>query len=302
MRRNIGRAAVAPLTRPARYRGDHRSKVRDSAGTGERGKRRRRLPALLEVPLLIVIALSLSLFVRTFVLESFYIPSGSMEQTLLIGDRVVVNKLVYDFRDPRRGEVVVFRGTDSWAPEQQDRHNASGLSFVVRGVGKLIGFGPPGEKDFVKRVIGLPGDVVGCCDSAGRFTVNGRGLTEPYIFDNNPLEQRSFGPITVPKDRLFVMGDHRGRSKDSRAYLADGVSGTIPRQNVIGRAFVKVWPVTHWGTLPIPSTLGNVDGPPAPPPGQDTAPANQPAAAQPQPLAAGAMMQRSWRWPRRGLP
>ncbi len=202
------------------------------------------------------------MLVRAFLLEAFYIPSGSMEQTLLIGDRVLVNKLVYDVRGPHRGEVVVFRGTRSWAPEPRMQRADGSLTALSRAVGRLMGLADPGEKDFIKRVIGLPGDVVACCDASGRFTVNGSGLTEPYIFDNNPLEQRTFGPITVPDGRIFVMGDHRGSSKDSRAYLDDGVSGTIPIQNVIGRAFLTVWPVSHWDTLPAPKTFADVEEPP----------------------------------------
>jgi len=245
--RPIGRAEVVPPIRPANYRGRHR-RLRSGAPR----RHRARLPLWQEVPLVVIIALSLSALVRAFLVEPFYIPSGSMEQTLLVGDRVLVNKVIYDVRDPHRGEVVVFRGTQSWAPEQRVPRSGDTRTTVSHAVGQLVGLNDPGEKDFIKRVIGLPGDVVGCCDSAGRFTVNGRGLTEPYIFENNPLEQRTFGPITVPQGRIFVMGDHRGRSKDSRAYLDDGTSGTIPLQNVIGRAFVKIWPVSRWDTLPEP--------------------------------------------------
>ncbi len=255
MVRRVGRMAVPPPNRPARYRGHHRR-----SHTG--GLRRPRLALWQEIPLVIVIALGLSTLVRTFLVEPFYIPSASMEQTLLIGDRVLVNKIVYDVRDPRRGEVVVFRGTPSWAPEQRVSR-AGGLRATVNSVaGRLVGLTDPGEKDFIKRVIGLPGDVVGCCDASGKFTVNGHGLQEAYVFENNPLEQRTFGPIKVPDGRIFVMGDHRGHSKDSRAYPDDGSSGTIPLQNVIGRAFVTVWPVSRWDTVPASETFADIGEPP----------------------------------------
>ncbi|MGH3545621.1 MAG: signal peptidase I, partial [Mycobacteriales bacterium] len=187
--------------------------------------------------------------------------SGSMENTLLVGDRVLVNKLVYEVRDPHRGDIIVFRGTGSWSPEQRPQRSSGVLAAVSRGAGRLVGLTDPGEKDFIKRIIGLPGDAVGCCDSTGRFIVNGEGLQEPYIFENNPLEQRSFGPIIVPDGRIFVMGDHRGRSKDSRAYLDDGTSGTIPLRNVIGRAFVTVWPASRWGALPATRAFADVPPP-----------------------------------------
>lgn len=205
-----------------------------------------------------LLAFSIALLIRTFLLQAFLIPTGSMENTLRIEDRVLVNKVVYEFRDPRRGEIVVFRGTQSWAPENRVRRNDGWVSSFARTVGGLVGFTEPNEKDFVKRVIGVPGDHVECCDKHGRVKVNGQPLDETYIFENNRRAERSFGPIVVPPGRLFVLGDHRGLSKDSRAYLRDKWSGTVPIDHVIGRAFLTVWPVPRWGGLPMPATFAGV--------------------------------------------
>jgi signal peptidase I len=197
----------------------------------------------------VLIAFSLALLIKTFLLQAFFIPSGSMERTLLIKDRVLVNKIVYDFRAPQRGEVIVFRGVDSWAPETTTPKPVGLVAKASRTVGGLVGLAEPDEKDFIKRVIGTPGDVVQCCDAQGRLMVNGKPLNETYLFQD---DRRPFGPITVPAGRLFVMGDHRGNSQDSRAYIGDQFKGTVPIAQVIGRAFVKVWPVARWGGLPVP--------------------------------------------------
>jgi len=234
--------------------GRHRAGTRQYAGRG----RRRTLPLWQEIPLLLIVAFVLATVIKTFVVQAFYIPSGSMEQTLLVSDRVLVNKFVYDTREPRRGEVVVFRGTDSWAPETGITQNTGTLATAGRMLGGLIGAAPPDEKDFVKRVIGVGGDVVQCCDANGRVEVNGVPLVEPYVFEDNPIKERSFGPVTVPEGRLFMMGDHRAASADSRVYLSDQWRGTIPVDAVIGQAYATAWPASRWGLLPTPDTFGNV--------------------------------------------
>jgi signal peptidase I len=219
------------------------------------------MPFWQELPLLLLIALCLALLIKTFLVQAFFIPSGSMENTLRIRDRVLVNKLVYDVRDPVRGEVIVFRGTYSWDPEPGTVQAPTGtVGRLTHGLGELVGVAQPDERDFVKRVIGLPGDTVKCCDARGRVTVNDVPLDEPYVFDNTPADQRPFGPVNVPAGRLFVMGDHRHVSADSRQYLQDRWQGTVPIDQVIGRAFVKVWPTEHWGLLPVPATFGTVPG------------------------------------------
>lgn len=241
-----------------------RSKVR---------RKRKNMPLWQELPLLLIVAFCLAVLIRTFLVQAFFIPSGSMEETLLVGDRVLVNKVLYDVREPERGEVVVFTGPDTWAPENQVDKDAGFFAELGRTVGDLVGFSQPGEKDFIKRVIGLPGDTVACCDVDGRVTVNGYPLDESaYLYDNSPLDAapnprqctaRRFGPIKVQAGQMFVMGDHRGVSQDSRC------QGQVPIDNVIGRAFVILWPSSRWGWLPVPDTFKNVPKPvalPAPGP------------------------------------
>jgi signal peptidase I len=222
-----------------------------------RGVVRKEMPLWQELPLLLVVAFCLAVLIRTFLVQAFYIPSGSMENTLLIKDRVLVNKVVYDMRDPLRGEVVVFRGTDDWAPEVTEEVSNTFLAKLGRTVGDLVGVSRPGERDFIKRVIGLPGDKVACCDSGGRITVNGVGIDEAYIAEgfNSDLSQppiagqctsRRFNEVTVPEGQMFVMGDHRSVSQDARC------QGPVPIENVIGRAFVVVWPSERFTSLDVP--------------------------------------------------
>src|SRR5689334_2748097 len=224
--------------------------------------KRKSMPLWQELPLLLIVAFCLAVLIRTFLVQAFYIPSGSMEQTLLVGDRVLVNKVLYDVRSPARGEVVVFKGPDNWAPENQQDNDIGFFAKLGRTVGDLVGFSQPGEKDFIKRVIGLPGDTVSCCDVQGRVFVNGYPLDESaYVYEDSPLDAtpnpkqctaRRFGPIKVEPGQMFVMGDHRGVSQDSRC------QGQVPIDNVIGRAFVILWPSGRWAWLPVPDTFKNV--------------------------------------------
>jgi len=219
-------------------------------------KKRKRGGFWRELPFLVLIALVLALLIKTFLVQAFYIPSGSMQNTLAIGDRVLVNKLVYRIRDVHRGEIVVFRGPTSWQdnPEFTVNPPSNPIARFFHDIGSALGVAAPSSKDFIKRVIGVGGDHVACCDPQGRVTVNGKPLNEPYLYPGAHPSDTNFD-VTVPKGRLWVMGDHRNESADSRAHLSDGEDGTIPVKNVIGRAFVKVWPPSHWGTLPVPSTF-----------------------------------------------
>jgi signal peptidase I len=230
---------------------------RGTSSTRRRGRliRRKEMPLWQELPLLLVVAFCLAVLIRTFLVQAFFIPSGSMENTLLVGDRVLVNKVVYDMRDPIRGEIVVFRGTDNWAPEVTQPVSQSFGAKLGRTIGDLVGVSRPGERDFIKRVIGLPGDKVACCDAQGRITVNGIPVNEPYVQDNSPLDappnprqctSRRFAEVTVPAGEMFVMGDHRAVSQDARC------QGPVPISNVIGRAFVIVWPSSRFTSLTVP--------------------------------------------------
>jgi signal peptidase I len=188
-----------------------------------------------ELPLLLLIAFVLAFLLRTFVLQVFYIPSSSMEPTLQIDDRMVVEKITYRFREPVRGEVVVFEGDELGLVDP----NASIVNRVVRGVGQFLGVVPASARDFVKRVIGLPGDEI--LIEEGQVYVNGVPLDEPYVvFDDGS----DYGPVTVPEDHLFFLGDNRPNSSDSRRSL-----GFVPRDHVVGRSAVIIWPFDHAGSL-----------------------------------------------------
>ncbi|SRR6056297_1271119 len=188
-----------------------------------------------ELPVLLVIALVLAFLLRTFVVQVFYIPSSSMEPTLRIDDRMVVEKVTYLFRDPERGEVVVFEGDEA---DDRDTDRTTG-ERIVRGVGQFLGVVPTSARDFVKRVIGLPGDEVEV--TAGVVRVNGEVLDEPYVSFEDPSD---YGPVTVPEGTLFFLGDNRPNSSDSRRGL-----GFVPLGQVVGRAVVIIWPLDHAGLL-----------------------------------------------------
>ncbi|POM27146.1 Signal peptidase I [Actinomadura rubteroloni] len=246
-----------------------------------------------EIPLLIVVAVLLAFVVKLFAVQAFYIPSGSMENTLHVGDRVLVNKIVYRTRAVRRGDVIVFRGPSSWTPEAKVAAPSNPFQRALRWLGGAAGVAPT-ETDFIKRVIGVGGDRVRCCDAQGRVTVNGTALDESsYLYEdpvthvrNKPSEEAF--DITVPSGRLWVMGDHRQNSADSRYHRTDGNGGTVPVKNVIGRAFFKVWPVGSAGPIGVPATFGRVaSGRGAPPGGPAEPAAPDPVAADVPPLAGG---------------
>ena len=221
-------------------------------GKRRRRKRRKSMSWWVELPILLVFALVLALLIKSFVVQAFYIPSSSMENTLEIGDKVLVNKLVYDFRSIHRGDVIVFNGDGSWDPTPAQ--TSPPLSRLWDSVSGLFGTAP-GVHDFIKRVIGIPGDHVACCNARGQVTVNGVPLREKsYLYPGNAPSATRFN-IIVPPGRLWVMGDHRAVSWDSRGHMSYPGGGTIPEDHVVGRAFVIVAPVSRWRILPIPATF-----------------------------------------------
>ena len=234
--------------------------------------RRHRAALWRELGVPLALALVIALLLNAFLVQAFFIPSGSMERTLhgcpgCPGDRILVDKLVHDLRDVRRGEIVVFSGEGSWGgvgalPPEQGGPLARGLT----GLRRAVGAAPPSDSDYVKRVIGLPGDRVACCTADGRVTVQPAGaqeavaLDEPYLFQDDNLPFCALGSgsalcpagaeaVLVPAGHLWVMGDHRSASQDSR------VNGTIPQDDVIGRAFAIVWPPSRAGLLAAPDIL-----------------------------------------------
>ncbi|MFF0219250.1 signal peptidase I [Streptomyces vinaceus] len=205
-----------------------------------------------ELPLLIGIALLLALLIKTFLVQAFSIPSDSMQNTLQRGDRVLVDKLTPWFgSEPERGEVVVFHDPASWlAGEPTPEPN-----FAQQILSKIGLMPSADEKDLIKRTIAIGGDTVEC-KKGGPVVVNGKELDEPYIYPGNtPCDDAPFGPITVPKGKIWVMGDHRQNSQDSRYHMQDSTQGFVPVDKVVGRAVVVAWPITRWATLPIPDTF-----------------------------------------------
>lgn len=223
--------------------------------------------------MLVTVALVLTMALRVLVVQAFYIPSGSMEPTLAVGDRVLVSRLAYRLGEVHRGDVVVFDGRGSFAPEAAPP--AGPLQRLSRSVGSFLGVAPS-ERDYVKRVIGLPGDRVVCCDPQGRISVDGTALTEPYVMAGDRPSDVPFD-VVVPPGRLWVMGDHRSDSADSRAHLGDPGGGTVPLERVVGRVVGRFWPLGDAGRLP-GSTAAPAPAAPAP-----AAPAIAPAVAGPRP-------------------
>lgn len=214
------------------------------------------LRALRETAIIVVSALVLSALVRAFLVQAFFVPSSSMEDTLLISDRIIASKITTSLSGVERGEIVVFKDPGDWLPEPPPPEG--GLRGAIRMGLTFIGLIPSDSgRDLVKRVIGLEGDRVQCCDAQGRIIVNGKALDEPYII--GPTTQVLFD-IVVPPNSMFVMGDNRGNSRDSRFHL-EQASGSVPIDNVVGRVVLVVWPFNRLGTEPIPEVFGTIPAP-----------------------------------------
>jgi len=200
----------------------------------------------------VVAAVVLTLVVKGFVVQVYRIPSASMENTLQIGDRVLVNKLIYHFRGIARGDIVVFSGQNSWGPPAP-APSSDPVLRVFDDVLSDIGL-HSSQTYYIKRVIGLPGDKVACCTD-GKMTVNGLQLSESsYLYPGNAPSAFAFA-TTVPAGYVWVMGDHRGDSEDSRYHTGELGGGAVPEDEVVGRAFLVIWPPSQFRDLPIPSTF-----------------------------------------------
>ncbi len=264
----MGKHAARPaMPDPVHHAGGHRaepppgSPPTTSAGRFWAGTR--------ETGVLLVLALGLAVVLRTFVIQAFYVPSESMVPTLQIDDRIVVSKLSTDIGGVDRGQVVVFRDPGEWLEPPSD--TATGARRVVVSAMTFIGLLPSDSgDDLVKRVIGIGGDHVVCCDAKGRVTVNGVALDESQYLDAGDAPSQTPFDVLVPADHLWVMGDNRSNSQDSRYHEAQRPGGgMVPEGNVIGRAVAVVWPFAHWSTLPVPAAFDAI------PPAQ-TQPADKP--------------------------
>ncbi|WP_337060939.1 signal peptidase I [Kineococcus sp. G2] len=216
--------------------------------------------AVRETVLVVAVALVISLVVKTFLLQAFYIPSQSMERTLDIGDRVVVSKLTPGPFTLHRGDVVVFADPGGWLPATPEPER-SPLGAVVADVLTFVGLLPEdSDEHLIKRVVGLPGDHVVCCDAQGRITVNDEPVDESgYLFPGAEPSTKSFD-VVVPEDRLWVMGDNRAESADSRYNTEAEYGGFVPIENVVGRAYAVVWPLDHLDWLGTPEAFEDVPG------------------------------------------
>ncbi|PZS27722.1 MAG: signal peptidase I [Pseudonocardiales bacterium] len=248
-----------------------------------RRKRKRRKAPWWELPVLVAVAILVAVLVKTFVIQPFFIPSPSMEKTLhgctgCKGDRILVNKPIYDLRDPHPGDIVVFHAPPGWNEEPASKPPPNPVVRALRGFGQLVGFVPPDGLVLVKRVIAMGGQTIKGVSLNGRDEImiseHGtagpwRTLNEPYTYYDVDDPRAAFGPVTVPKGRLWVMGDHRNDSADSRFHCGAGaaqgandascdpVASTVPINEVIGKAVVIAWPPSRWRTLGTPSTFKN---------------------------------------------
>lgn len=209
---------------------------------------------LREIPILVVVSLFISIIIKAFLIQAFYIPSGSMQTTLEINDRVIVNKLGNFFSDVKRGDVVVFRDPGGWLPPAYEEKRSAPLQALRNGL-VFVGLAPdPAKQHLIKRVIGVGGDRIVCCDKSGSLVINGKPVKENYLYAGNKPSELTFD-VTVPKGYIWAMGDHRAASEDSRYHQEDGTKGMVPLNKVVGRAFLIIWPIKHFSLLPRPEAL-----------------------------------------------
>ncbi|WP_051386332.1 signal peptidase I [Actinokineospora inagensis] len=221
-------------------------------GEAKGRKEKKKRSFWVELPILIGVALVLTIIIQSFIARVFVIPSESMEQTLhgcygCNGDRILVDRVVYYFRDPEPGDVVVFKRPDTWDQDGPGNRSENPVVAWLQDFGSQFGLAQPSNEDVVKRVIAVGGQTVECCDAQERVLVNGKPLDEPYIYRTYPDEtQRRFAKITVPDGMLWVMGDNRNNSDDSRLQGGGGSNGFVPVDHVIGKARYIILPPSRW--------------------------------------------------------
>jgi signal peptidase I len=226
------------------------------APVAEERRRRKPLPLWAETLVLLAIALVLAVVIKSFLVESFYVPSGSMEPQFVQNDRILVEKVSYWFGgSPQRGDVVVFDDPGGWLDGEESGGPANGFTRLLAHVGLY-----PTGGHLVKRVIGVGGDHVVCCDSRGRVTVNGTALDEAAYLPKGTAPSLKRFDVTVPRGHLWVMGDNRGNSLDSRGHLGEPGGGFVADDLVVGKAFALVWPFGRAKLLHRPATFARVRG------------------------------------------
>lgn len=232
-----------PSTEPqVQKRSDKKAAEKTTQGQKPQGPIRKVWNAVREVVIVVVAALVIAFIVKTFFFRAFVIPSGSMENTLQINDRIFVNLMVPGVWDLKRGDVVVFDDTKGWLPPAQDE------SGLVRDSLEAIGLVPnSSDQHLVKRIIGMPGDEVSVDGDTRQITVNGEVIDEPYLYPGAPGSDMDF-EVTVPDDMIWVLGDHRNASGDSRAHMDGPGEGFVELDDVVGRAEVIAWPMNRWGS------------------------------------------------------
>jgi len=203
---------------------------------------------LREFPVLVIVALAVSLVIKTFLVQFFFIPSGSMENTLQIKDRVAVNKVPFIGKSINRGDVVVFRDPDNWLPEPYAEDQNKYLSKAKEALVAVGVLPNPTKQYLVKRVIGVAGDKVECCSKNKKLMINGKEINEPYIFAGNSPSESNFN-VTVPAGKIWVMGDHRAASADSRFHQEDINHGMVPTSKVTGKVLGIIWPLKNLGIV-----------------------------------------------------
>lgn len=210
------------------------------------------MPVWQESLLLVVTALVMAVIVKAFFVQAFYIPSESMEPGLLVNDKLLVQKVSYWIGDPQRGDIVVFDDPGGWL----DAGSSTVAANPVQKALELIGLFPTGGH-LIKRVIGVGGDRVVCCDTRGRLTVNGTSIDEPYVLDAGATGNQKFD-VKVPAHHIWVMGDNRGNSADSRVHLGDPGGGFVDVDQVVGKAWLRVWPLDRLGIIRDPDAFADV--------------------------------------------
>ena len=215
------------------------------------------LKSTLELVSIVVLAMVISFVLKTYLVQTFYIPSESMQNTLQVNDRIIVNKLVSDEDDLNRGDVIVFKDTKKWLPPAQEE-NPNPIKKLMINIGISSN---DTENYLVKRIIGMPGDNVKCCNADGKISINGQEIDEPYLYTGNAPSEREFD-VTVPDGKVWVMGDHRSDSADSRSHQNLPSKGFIDIKDIQGRGSAIVWPIENFGSINSYSeTFENVPAP-----------------------------------------